>query len=130
MWSHCFFSLISCYSLLLTCSSHFNFFCTFSTPGKLTSQNRCTCCYIHREHSPQIFTWFTPLLASCLLLKCHLLSKTSTSPLKTANSSFPSPDLFLIVFTSATDILYILVIHFVSFSSSEYKIHEGRDFCL
>ena len=120
------------FSILLTRSSHTNYFCTFSPPGKLTSQNGCMCCYLHREHSPRYahgsLLYLPQVFCSNVTFS---LSKTSAGPFKIANSSFTFPDLFLIVFPSAMDTVCTLsVIHFVSFSSSEYKVHEDRDFCL
>lgn len=128
MWSHRFFAPISCYSLSCSLAQVTpTFFCTLSTPRQADILGPLHLLSSQRTFS-QIFTWLILLLASGLLLKCH--SKTFAGPFKSTSSPFTFPDLFLIVFLSATGILYILVIHFVSFSSSKYKIHEGKDLCL
>lgn len=117
------------FSILLICSSHTNFFLYLEHTRQADTLRPLHLLLSSQRTFSQIFTWLTPLLASGLLLKYHL-TRLSLAHLKLPILHPPSLIYFLIVFPSGTDTLYILVIHFVSFSSSEYKTHEGRDFCL
>lgn len=74
-------------------------------------------------------TWHTPLPCFGAFAQMSLSQWDFLHLFKPTKSPTTFPDLFSIVFTWAIDTLYILVIIFSS-SSSENKVHQGRDVCL
>lgn len=109
------------FSILLTCLNHSSFFCILNT-----SQDPCFCCSLPLEHPPPTPRYSHGSLPYLLQVFCSNVTfsdETFSDLFKTANSPSIFPDLSSVVISVATDTLYISVIHFVSLSPLEYKLH-------